>query len=77
MPRGSGSGFMWDDKGHIVTNFHVIEDGVEFLVTLPNQEQRQAKLVGKEESKDIAVLELQGNLSGLFPITPGTSKDLL
>jgi S1-C subfamily serine protease len=77
MPRGSGSGFVWDDQGHIVTNFHVIEDGVEFLVTLPNQEQRQAKLVGKEESKDIAVLKLQGNLSGLFPITPGSSKDLL
>jgi len=77
MPRGSGSGFMWDDQGHIVTNFHVIEDGVEFLVTLPNQEQRQAKLVGKEESRDIAVLKLEGNTSGLFPITPGTSKDLL
>jgi S1-C subfamily serine protease len=77
MPRGSGSGFVWDDQGHIVTNFHVIEDGVEFLVTLPNQEQRQAKLVGKEESKDIAVLKLEGNTSGLFPITPGTSKDLL
>ena len=52
MPRGSGSGYVWDDKGHIVTNFHVIEDGVEFLVTLPNQEQRNAKLVGKEESKE-------------------------
>ncbi len=77
MPRGSGSGFVWDNQGHIVTNFHVIEDGVEFLVTLPNQQQRQAKVVGKEESKDIAVLELQGDLSGLFPITPGTSKDLL
>ena len=77
MPRGSGSGFMWDDQGHIVTNFHVIEDGVEFLVTLPNQEQRQAKLVGKEESRDIAVLKLEGNTSGLFPITPGASKDLL
>jgi S1-C subfamily serine protease len=77
MPRGSGSGFMWDDQGHIVTNYHVIEDGVEFLVTLPNGEQRQAKLVGKEESKDVAVLKLQGSLTGLFPITPGTSKDLL
>jgi S1-C subfamily serine protease len=77
MPRGSGSGFVWDDQGHIVTNFHVIEDGVEFLVTLPNGEQRQAKLVGKEESKDVAVLKLDGNVSGLFPITPGTSKDLL
>jgi S1-C subfamily serine protease len=76
MPRGSGSGFVWDDKGHIVTNFHVIEDGVEFQVTLPNQEQRQAKLVGKDETKDIAVLKLDGNISGLFPMSPGSSKDL-
>jgi len=76
MPRGSGSGFVWDANGHIVTNFHVIEDGVEFQVTLPNQEQRQAKLVGKDETKDIAVLKLDGNISGLFPVTPGSSKDL-
>jgi S1-C subfamily serine protease len=76
MPRGSGSGFVWDANGHIVTNFHVIEDGVEFQVTLPSQEQRQAKLVGKDESKDIAVLKLDGNISGLFPVTPGSSKDL-
>jgi S1-C subfamily serine protease len=77
MPRGSGSGIVWDEKGHIVTNFHVIEDGVEFIVTLPNQEQRNAKLVGKEESKDIAVLRIQGDLSGLFPVSVGSSKDLL
>ncbi len=76
MPRGSGSGFIWDNEGHIVTNFHVIEDGVEFLVALPNGEQRQAKLVGKEESKDTAVLKLQGDLSGLSPVVPGSSRDL-
>ncbi|MHB8055548.1 MAG: S1C family serine protease [Candidatus Aminicenantales bacterium] len=76
MPRGSGSGFVWDRQGHIVTNFHVIEDGVEFQVTLPNQEQRQAKLVGKDESKDIAVLKIGGNLSDLSPLIPGSSRDL-
>jgi S1-C subfamily serine protease len=76
MPRGSGSGFVWDQRGHIVTNYHVIEDGVEFQVTLPDQQQRQAKLVGKDESKDIAVLKLDGNVSGLYPVTPGTSRDL-
>jgi len=76
MPRGSGSGFVWDQRGHIVTNYHVIEDGVEFQVTLPDQQQRQAKLVGKDESKDIAVLKLEGNVSGLSPVTPGTSRDL-
>jgi S1-C subfamily serine protease len=76
IPRGAGSGFVWDRQGHIVTNFHVIEDGVEFQVTLPNQEQRPAKLVGKDESKDIAVLKLEGNLSSLSPLTPGSSRDL-
>jgi S1-C subfamily serine protease len=76
MPRGSGSGLVWDDKGHIVTNFHVIEEGVEFVVTLPNQEQRNAKLVGKEETKDIAVLKIQGTTNGLFPVTVGASRDL-
>ena len=77
MPRGSGSGFAWDRRGHIVTNYHVIEDGVEFQVTLPDQQQRSAKLVGKDESKDIAVLKLEGDVSGLSPVTPGTSRDLL
>ncbi|MDD8025629.1 MAG: trypsin-like peptidase domain-containing protein [Acidobacteriota bacterium] len=76
MPRGTGSGFVWDDQGHIVTNYHVIEDGVEFLVSLPNGEQRQAKLVGQEKSKDVAVLKLEGGAGGLFPIKPGSSRDL-
>jgi S1-C subfamily serine protease len=76
VPRGSGSGFVWDDKGHIVTNYHVIEDGDIFNVTLPSQEQRQARLVGKEPNKDIAVLRIEGNLSGLFPVVAGSSRDL-
>lgn len=76
VPRGSGSGFVWDDKGHIVTNYHVIEDGDIFNVTLPSQEQRRARLIGKEPTKDIAVLRIEGNLSGLFPIVTGSSRDL-
>jgi len=75
-PKGTGSGFVWADQGHIVTNFHVIEGGVEFLVSLPNGEQRQAKLVGQEKSKDVAVLKLEGGTGGLFPVTPGSSRDL-
>jgi S1-C subfamily serine protease len=76
VPRGSGSGFVWDDQGHIVTNFHVIEDGDIFNVALPGGEQRQAKLVGREPNKDIAVLKVEGNLSGLFPLPTGASRDL-
>lgn len=76
VPRGSGSGFIWDGQGHIVTNYHVIEEGDLFSVTLPNKEQRQARIVGKEASKDIAVLLLEGNLKGLDPVKAGSSGDL-
>ena len=76
VPQGSGSGFVWDDRGHIVTNYHVIAEGDIFSVTLPNQEQREARLIGKEPNKDIAVLRIQGGLSGLYPVMVGTSRDL-
>lgn len=76
VTRGSGSGFVWDNNGHIVTNFHVIEEGDLFNVTLPNQEQRQARLIGKEEAKDIAVLHIEGDLSGLYPLKAGSSRNL-
>ncbi|MGB9836707.1 MAG: S1C family serine protease [Candidatus Saccharicenans sp.] len=76
VPRGSGSGFIWDDQGHIITNYHVIEDGDLFNVTLPNQEERQAKLIGKEPNKDIAVLKIEGNLKGLQPVKIGSSSNL-
>jgi len=76
VPRGSGSGFIWDDRGHIVTNFHVTEEGDKFSISFPNQEQRQARLIGYDPAKDIAVLKLDGDLKGLQPLTAGTSKDL-
>jgi len=76
VPQGSGSGFLWDYDGRIVTNYHVIQDGVEFSVTLPNREQRSAKVVGSDAKKDVAVLLIQGDLRGLSPVKVGTSKDL-
>jgi S1-C subfamily serine protease len=76
IPRGTGSGFIWDDQGHIITNYHVIEDGDLFSVTLPNQDQRQAKLVGKEPAKDIAVLKIEGSLKDLYPVKIGSSDNL-
>lgn len=76
VPQGSGSGFIWDDNGHIVTNFHVVEGGDIFRVTLPSQEERQARLIGKEPNKDIAVLAVSGDLSGLYPVKAGSSNDL-
>ncbi len=76
VARGSGSGFVWDDQGRIVTNFHVIEDGDKFMVSLPSQKQIEAKLIGREPTKDIAVLQLLEKVPDLQPVQIGTSKDL-
>jgi S1-C subfamily serine protease len=76
IPRGSGSGFVWDDAGHVVTNFHVIQEGDKFMVSLPDQRQVEAKLVGRDPTKDIAVLQLGQKVTGLAPVTIGSSRDL-
>ena len=76
VPQGSGSGFVWDDQGHIVTKFHVIEEGDKFMVSLPNQRQVEAKLVGRDPNKDIAVLKLGERVPDLTPVRIGTSEDL-
>lgn len=59
VPAGSGSGFIWDNKGHIVTNFHVIQRASKLRVTLSNGKSYPAKIVGQEPKKDIAVLYVQ------------------
>lgn len=77
VPQGSGSGFIWDGSGHIVTNYHVIDRGVEFLVTFQDdKKQYKAKLLGGDPRKDIAVLKLEERPKELFPVTAGTSADL-
>ena len=76
VPQGSGSGFVWDDQGHIVTNFHVIAEGDKFMVSLPDQKQVEATLVGRDPSKDVAVLKLGEPVAGLGPVSIGTSHDL-
>jgi len=61
MPRGTGTGFMWDELGHIVTNYHVIEGGDRFTVTLGDQTSYDAKVVGRAPNKDLAVLKIQAD----------------
>jgi S1-C subfamily serine protease len=68
VPAGSGSGFVWDDKGHIVTNFHVVEGARSVTVTFHTQETFEARVVGLEPRKDIAVLEVQAPPKLLVPI---------
>ena len=60
IPRGTGSGFVWDVKGHVVTNYHVIEGASRITVTLANLGTYEAKLVGSEPNKDLASIEARG-----------------
>jgi S1-C subfamily serine protease len=77
IPQGQGSGFVWDNEGHIVTNFHVVQGGNSFVVTFHNdQKQYRATIVGATPEKDIAVLKLEEKPAKLIPVAIGTSKNL-
>ncbi len=58
VEAGTGSGFLWDHKGHVVTNFHVIASGTSLIVTLIDGSDHPAKFVGGDRNKDIAVLRI-------------------
>jgi len=73
---GSGSGFIWDDDGHIITNYHVIKGASKATVTLSDQTTYTAKLVGKAPFKDLAVLKIDAPKSKLKELKKGTSDDL-
>ena len=76
VPAGSGSGFVWDNQGHIITNYHVIRDASRAIVTLANGEDYEARLVGIAKEKDLAVLRIQAPKNVLQPIPVGTSQDI-
>jgi len=76
IPQGTGSGFMWDNKGNIVTNFHVIQKADAARVTLSDQTTWEAKLVGYAADKDLAVLKIDAPKKKLKPISIGRSDDL-
>lgn len=77
IPQGQGSGFVWDNEGHIVTNFHVVQGGNSFVVTFHNDpKQYKASIVGATPEKDIAVLKLEEKPTKLIPINVGSSKNL-
>ena len=77
IPQGTGSGFVWDRQGHIVTNFHVIQEGNAFAVALGDQSEWEAKVVGIAPDKDLAVLRIKAPPERLTPLTPGSSSALL
>jgi S1-C subfamily serine protease len=77
VPRGTGSGFMWDEAGHIVTNFHVIEGASGARVTLQDQSTWDAALVGAFPDRDLAVLRIGAPKDKIKPIVIGASRGLV
>lgn len=76
VPRGTGSGFIWDDAGHVVTNFHVIQGASEATVKLADGRDYQAALVGASPAHDIAVLKIGIGFKRPPAVPVGTSADL-
>lgn len=77
IPQGTGSGFIWDQQGRIVTNYHVISDASRLEVTLADHSTWKAALVGAAPDRDLAVLQILAPPDKLRPISVGDSKNLL
>jgi S1-C subfamily serine protease len=77
IPQGTGSGFIWDKQGRVVTNFHVISDASRLEVTLADQSSWKAVMVGAAPDRDLAVLQINAPVDKLRPIDIGESNNLL
>ena len=77
IPQGTGSGFIWDKQGRVVTNYHVIEAASRVEVTLADRSTWQATLVGVAPDKDLAVLQISAPAEKLTPLPLGESNNLL
>ncbi|MEW8026189.1 MAG: trypsin-like peptidase domain-containing protein [Candidatus Thiodiazotropha sp.] len=76
LPQGTGSGFIWDDLGHLVTNHHVIAETAEANVRLNDGRSYQAVLVGSSPDHDLAVLRIRVPFDRPPPVPVGSSSDL-
>lgn len=76
IPQGTGSGFVWDKNGTILTNFHVIKGAQDVEVTLSDGTVWKAKPVGFEPEKDLAVIDIDAPPEKLYPIPVGRSANL-
>ena len=76
IPEGTGSGVVWDTNGNVITNFHVIQNADAAQVTLADQSNWKARVVGVAPDKDLAVLRIDAPATRLRPIPIGMSKDL-
>ena len=75
VPQGTGSGFVWDEQGHVVTNFHVVQGADKAEVSL-GEEAYEAEFVGGAPDQDLAVLRIKAPRDKLIPIKVGTSADI-
>ena len=76
VPQGTGSGFIWDDTGNVVTNYHVVADASAATVRLADGRDYKATLVGASPMHDIAVLRIGVDFKRPPPVPIGTSTDL-
>jgi S1-C subfamily serine protease len=76
IPQGTGSGIVWDERGYIVTNFHVVQGAQSAEVRLSDQSTWKARPVGMAPDQDVAVLRIDAPAARLRPILVGSSRDL-
>jgi len=74
--EGTGSGFVYDTEGHIVTNYHVVENAQQLLVTLADGQTYEAQIVGTDPINDLAVISVDGAKSLPEPLVVGDSDSL-
>ena len=76
IPRGSGTGFIWDESGLIVTNYHVVQGANKITIELQSNKSYQATVVGSAPEKDIALLKIDAPNEDLQPLPLGDSASL-
>ena len=76
IPRGSGTGFIWDRNGLVVTNFHVIAGAQKVTVTLQDRSEHDAEVIGAAPEKDLAVLRIKNPPRNLTTLPLGDSSEL-
>ena len=76
IPSGTGSGFIWDSSGHIVTNYHVVEGSDFVRVKLTDGSEWEAEILGMAPEFDVAVLKIEAPSNRLRPLAVGRSDNL-
>lgn len=77
IPQGSGSGVVWDESGHVITNFHVVYGADAVMVVLSENQEYEARVVGVDPDHDLAVLHIRAPQETLVPLPIGSAHDLL